>query len=311
MAKKPSPPRPGKNSNDTKKKPGSNQPQAPQGPPVHAPGNVNPMTHPGHPALQSSAGAPPAPHDPAQTGKPGDQRQVQERINFRDLQPLDQGQMMEQQGIDPYAGLKMVQGNVDQSLAQPPSSGPVPNSLVGPMVPPGVENFPDDMAHLHSLMQQGLGPGSSHQEHQMGLNAAAIARARTAAAEAQASAGQAHQQNVAHLGNLLHTMGQQGTLPHPDEVAAHVAGLQGQMQGPYAGPSDTPPGPSDPAGGPYGPDSAPPAPPMGPMAPQSAPSGPPGPPQMASSAGGPPTTPDGQIPPQVIADLLKKKRPPR
>lgn len=291
------PPRPNKNSDGQAK-----QPTPAPRPPV-APGSTNPMTHPSAPGMQPPA-APATPN-----GSPpgaGMQHQSRQLINVKDLPPPMQMQAEQQQGMDPMAPLKMLQSNVLNTVGQGPTpdGGAVPNQLSGPGVPPDVASFPDDMAHLHALMQQGLGPGASPQEHSLGQNAHAIARAHEQQAQMHAQNDTQQQAAVAHLGGLLHHLGSTGQLPDPADVAAHVAGLQGQQQ-----PGGVPPG--------YGtgiPQEGPPAAPpqLGAtlnQPPPPAPGGPQGP-QVPQVPGGPPLTPDGQIPPNVIADLMKAKRRP-
>lgn len=215
-------PRPKKNSDGQDKKPNPADMAPPRAP--HPPGAVNPMTHPNHPGMAPVA-PPTAPHDPKATGAPGDQRQVQERINFRDMPPPMQQQMEAQQGLDPDAPLKMLQSNVTGSVAQGPSQGMVPNTLQGPGVPPGLESFPDDMAHLHTLMQQGLGPGASSQEHALGQNAHAIARAHMDQAEQNAQNTAAYAANTQHLGALSSALAGQGQMPPSPQMAAGQAAM--------------------------------------------------------------------------------------
>lgn len=191
-------PRPNKNSDGQDKKPvptmshdisispGKPQP-APAPPPVPGmppPGTTNPMTHPMHPAMQSALGTQaPAPGSPpaGPTEAPQDQRQVQERIQFKDLPAPAQNQVEQQQGIDPYAPVHMAQSGMQDALAQGPSAGPIPNEMTGPFLPPDTQNFPDDFAHLQTLMKQGFAPGASHQEHEFALNAHALHKALGAA----------------------------------------------------------------------------------------------------------------------------------
>lgn len=277
-------PRPGKNSDGQKRKPEA----APTPRPQQPPGAVNPMTHANHPSQQPPA-APMGAHDPKATGKPSDQRQVQERINLRDVPPPLQGQLLQQQGVDPNAPTQQLQSQLGQTMAQGPSQGPIPNEFNGPNVPPGVQSFPDDMAHLHTLMQQGFGPGASPQEHELAQNARAIAAAHTQAAETQAQDGALYAQRTQELGQHIHQLGQMGQLPAPQDVAAHVA----SMGAPAGGMPGTPPA------------MAPPAPGL--------PPGPPMPPQLGSDMAGPPPQQPGGIPPELIAALMqdakRKKRP--
>ena len=68
-------------------------------------------------------------------------RQTRQNINFKDMTPIEQGQTSEQQGLDPYMPLQMLQQQAQQATQQGPSQGPVPNTLIGPFTPPGVENL--------------------------------------------------------------------------------------------------------------------------------------------------------------------------
>lgn len=217
VAKNAKRPRPNKNSNGQDKKPQPSStrtltsspgkpPEAPPPPGAPLEGHTNPLTHPQHPAMSAS---------PAVAGAPGGEpaKQIQERIQFKDMPPAAQNQSLQQMGLDPYAMANMAQQQV--SSAQP-TSGPIPSSLSGPGIPQelGVESFPDDMAHLTTLMQQGYAPGASAQEHAYGQNAHSMARAQLAHAfsQAQEGAGQPTQQPVAPpvLG-----MGPPGTAPAP------------------------------------------------------------------------------------------------
>lgn len=206
---------------------------APPPPPgAPQPGRVNPMTHPAHPALQSNIapgapGAASAPAPPPAPGAPGAQpgqptgqpaspldtlhppvtkndRQVQERIMFKDLPPVGQAQTMQQQGIDPYAMFELGQQKVGEALQQGPTSGPIPNALTGPGIPQGqnLESFPDDMAHLTTLMSQGYAPGASNQEHGFAMNAHAMANAKIqkAFSDAQQGTGAVENQPLAPPG---------------------------------------------------------------------------------------------------------------
>lgn len=287
------------------------------------------------PPPQPIPGAPPAPAGATGTpatagsalGAAGIQGQSRQLISFKDLPPLGQFQAQEQQGLDPSAAITGVQSQLQSTMAQGPSQGPMPNSFDGPMVPPGVQSFPDDMAHLHSLMQQGMGPGSTPQEHELAQNASAIARAHAQQSEANAQNDGQYQAHTAALGGMIHQMGSMGKLPQPADVAAHVAGLQ-QAQAPTGpGPGGPVAGPPPDATGPYPdpraiPGVMPPtttgmpgmlAPPgnQGMMPPPgSADMGAPpqGPPQLGSNVGPPPSAPPGPIDPSVIANLLKKRR---
>jgi hypothetical protein len=197
-AKNTAKPRPNKNSDGQNKRPqptmshdihiSPGKPAEPPTPPgAPQPGASNPMTHPAAPGMQSTLGTLQPPPDK-------DQRQVQERIQFKDLSPVEQSQTAIQQGLDPYAPIKMVQAGVNNALQQGPSTSPVPHMLTGPYVPPGVEGFPDDMAHLSTLMSQGFAPGASGQEHEFAQNAHAMAMAKLDHAMQSAQQGVGQQQ---------------------------------------------------------------------------------------------------------------------
>jgi len=283
------------------------------------------MTHPAHPDMQSSLGTP-DPNSPQKTsavfpiggnanptGNPlgqltpqptQDMRQVREQIQFKDMSPPEQAQMSEQQGLDPYAPLKMVQQGTIAALGAGASQGPTPNMLAGPYVPPGIEGFPDDFAHLSTLMKQGYAPGATPQEHEFGQNANAMARAKIDQAMSQS-------QNGVGAENA-----QPFAPPQPAGPAAPPANVgfapgtlpQGSPDaGP--GPAGSPPGAGPPPGAP--PMSGPPPPgPGGVPAPQlgsamQSPMPPPtgGSPPMPGAPPGP-----GGIPPTLIAALLAQHR---
>ena len=292
-------PRPGKSSDGQKKKPSN--PPAPPAPATG--GGVNPMSHPSAPGMQGPpAGPPPGSQPPTDPMGTSVNKMSRQNISFKDMPPPMQMQAEAQQGLDPMAPLKMLQSSVAGSVAQGPSQGPVPNMLAGPGVPPGLENFPDDLAHLHGLMQQGLGPGASPQEAELGRNAHAIARAHAIQAEQNAQQSTQYANNVQQLGGLLHHLGSQGTLPAPQDVAAHVASMQTPPPGFQLPGFDYGSG-----GAPGGPGGPPPAPPQLPPPGQADMGAPPaGPPQLGSNMAPPPTTPSGGIPPEVIAALHKK-----
>lgn len=200
--------RPNQNKNGQAKQPSANPDgKARPGAGATVPA-INPMSHPNHPLMQSPPAAPDAGTGPMgakltgavpevganPSGNPlgnitpeptQDVRQMRTNINFKDLQPIEQGQVAQQQGLDPYMPLQMLQQQATGAATQGPSSGPVPNTLSGPFTPPGVENFPDDMAHLTTLMQMGMGPGAAPHERAMAENAGALARAKLAAGAAQ------------------------------------------------------------------------------------------------------------------------------
>ena len=317
-------PRPNKNSDGLQKQPSmthsiSLTPAPPAKPPTALPtpgapqpGTSNPMTHPAHPTIQSSLGTAPAAGGglaPQQqgtantnpTGNPlgqltpqptQDQRQVRENIQFKDMNPAMQSQTAQQQGLDPYAPLKMVQQGVQGALQQGPSTGPMPNMLAGPYVPPGIEAFPDDMAHLTTLMGQGYAPGASGQEHEFGMNAHAIASAKIQQALEHAQQGVGQEQA-------------QPTAPPPPQApgagpgqVTYAPGIPEGQNGPGAGAGQAMAQMASTMGTPGG------APPQAPPGPGAA-MAPPGP-------GGPP--PLGAVPPALIAAMMaqaKAKRPVR
>jgi hypothetical protein len=220
-------PRPNKNSDGQDRKPSATRtltsspappPKAPEASAPAQPGQINPMTHPGAPDMR-----PPQPLAPAGP-------QVQERIQFKDLPPTGQQQTMQQLGMNPNLPQENLQQNVQQTLAGGASQGPVPNALQGPLVPPGVESFPDDMAHLTQLMQQGYSPGASASEHGLGMNADALVQARIQHAMQQAQSNPQAPMAPPAMGGG----GPGGSLiggPPPAGVPGVTAG------GPQAGPS--------------------------------------------------------------------------
>lgn len=292
------PPRPGKNSDGQAKQPSNPPaPPAPQG----APG-VNPMTHSSAPGVQ-----PLAPQEsPTDPSGGAIQKQSRQSIGFKDMPPPMQMQAEAQQGMDPMAPLKMLQSNVANTVGQGESQGPVPNMLTGPGVPDGLENFPSDLAHLHGLMQQGLGPGASPQEHALGQNAQAIARAHAQQAESNAQQSAQYAQHVQQLGGMMHNLGSQGQLPAPQDVAAHVAAMQVPPPGSVLPPGFELPG----FGGATVPGQPGPGPQMPPPGQADMGAPPAGPPQLGSNMtpppAMPPTTPDGGIPPGIL-DALRKR----
>jgi hypothetical protein len=342
--------RPGKNSDGQAKQPSYThtihvdpaKPPAPAAPPplipppgAPAPGTSNPLTHPAHPSMQSSLGAPTDPNAPQKTsavfpeqgnanptGNPlgqltpqpsQDMRQVREQIQFKDMSPPEQAQTASQQGLDPYAPLKMVQQGVVGALGAGPSTGPVPNMLAGPYVPPGIESFPDDFAHLSTLMKQGYAPGASPQEHEFGQNANAMARAKIDQAFSQAHQGGVGAENAQPYAPQQ----AQGAPPVDSQNVGFAPGIPEQSGAPSVAGAPSAAGFAGPGAGNAPPPGAPPAgpPPMGPPPP--GPGGVPAP-QLGSamqSPGGPsplgaqppmPGAPPGPggIPPSLIAALL-------
>lgn len=282
-------PRPNKNAEGTNRKPSttitsehSSSPAPPSAPPPPgqpAPGHVNPMTHPQHPSMQSSLGMQGQP--PGQNGdnlaQDPTQRQVRQTIAFKDMSPVEQSQTSQQLGLDPYAPLKMVQQQTQQAVGEGPSNGPIPNELAGPFTPPGVESFPDDFAHLATLMRQGYAPGSSPQEHELAQNAHAMMRQK-AFANAQQGTGVPQPPQPEPP-----AFGQQG----PPQQMGPVSIAPGVMQG-------GPPLDSSMGGG----GGAPPAgPPMG------------APPMGAPTGGGMPPSPGAAIAPALLAAALAKRKP--
>lgn len=310
--------RPGKNTNGQSKGKSANPDGGPrpQLAPSGNPAGVNPMTHPMHPDMQAqtanAAGGIKQSQDVAEAGgNPSgnplgnitptptqDVRQVRENVNFHDLTPIEQSQTAEQQGMNPYLPLQMLQQQATQAAGAGASHGPVPNTLMGPFTPPGVESFPDDMAHLTQLMQQGYAPGSTPQEHALAQNAHAIGRARLAAGQ-----GQADQTSQAPVQQGMQMPGAAPNAPAP--MAAPPAQLP--MLPP--GTPQPPQGMSPMPGGmpmPQGPPQAP------PLAPGGAPMPPQGGPPMPSAAG-PQGPPQGGPPPELMQQILaaaqRHKRP--
>lgn len=260
-AKKTPPPRPDKNSDGQDAQPApQDMPQIPgQAPSLVPPGAAPPMaqiaaqhaamTQPPMPAAGPPQGAAPGGAGPAPGGgmPPGQaapvpgaaqginpsqwqHNQVREGINFKDLPPMAQAQAQEQEGINPAVPLQMIQGQLQSSMTEPggpqgPPQGtsPVPGSFIGPMVPPGVENFPHDMAALTQVMQRGYAPGADSAEHGMAQNAHSMARAAEAQAQNQASQANQHDQVLHALGGLMQHLSMNGALPAPEDVARKVA----------------------------------------------------------------------------------------
>lgn len=172
-------------------------------------------------------------------------QQLQMRINYQNLSPVDQAQVAQQQlGVDPYAMLEMGQQAVGQAtqLAQAgnPQQGPAPNSLSGPGVPDGMglENFPHDMNALLSTMHAGYSPGASNMEHAQAQNAHAIARAQEVLAQQNAQNQVQHSQSVQALGGLFQQLQMNGQTPPAALVAQHVMGQPGATGAPpqFGGP---------------------------------------------------------------------------
>jgi len=302
---------------------------------------INPMTHPGHPLVQNPPGGPQGPSlsgavpevGANPTGNPlgnitpeptQDVRQMRTNINFKDLQPIEQGQVAQQQGLDPYMPLQMLQQQAQTAAGQGPSSGPVPNTLMGPFTPPGVENFPDDMAHLTTLMQQGMGPGAAPSERAMAENAGALARAKLAAAGAQNDQSGPIQHPGAPLAPPNPPAAPMGPPPGSSAMPPQGSGYGAPQPAPGASPMPgsipmpsmqppipTPQGPAgqaqpDGGAGPGAPVQQGPAPSP---SPSPAPSPSPGTPSPSPAAG----TPDGQVSPDgfgihpaLIAQMLAK-----
>lgn len=316
-------PRPNKNSNGVNKAPTMTRtinsepakpqpaPTPPPAPGMPPPGTANPMTHPAHPQMQSAMGTQaPGPKPgfgpPGPTSAPQDQRQTRETIQFKDLPPPSQAQVEQQQGIDPYAPLKMVQQETQGAIQGGPSTGSIPNELAGPFVPPGVESFPDDFSHLNTLMQQGFAPGASNQEHEFAANSHAIANAKIHHAFAQGQQGAGQVSPMQPPGPAM-----------PMQNAPQVGLSPGiPTGGPGMPPPDmnAPPGGPPPGGPPPGPTASPLGLPMGPP-----PGGPPAGPPMASDMGtapgqapggpaAPPMAPGapGGLPPELLHAIMQK-----
>lgn len=222
--------RPDKNKDGAQKKPSANPDggAAPQLSPSAAPGGVNPLTHPGAPQMTVNAQAPI--QDPAgkqsvlQPTPTQDTRQVRHNVNFKDLPPAGQMGLMEQQGLDPMAPMKMLQQSTDQAMAQGPTQpgSPVPNALIGPGVPPGIESLPDDIAHLQQLMEQGYAPGASPAEGALAQNADAIMRAKGSIQKSQSLAPVAPPSPLAPSPNMgmAPQPGNMGIAPPPGNGSA-------------------------------------------------------------------------------------------
>lgn len=204
--------RPDQNGDGQKKKPSAN----PDGKPNQGP--QPPQQDPQQPAGPGQAPSlvPPGawPHN-----------QVQERLNYRDLPPMAQAQVQEQEGLNPSAPLQMMQGQLQSSMQEQPG-GPVPPAFVGPMTPPGLENFPHDMNKLMETMGRGYAPGANNAEHAMAQNAHAIARASEQKAQNDAAQA-AHQQGAAALlGGLLQQLQMNGQIPGQDDERRRTLGSQ-------------------------------------------------------------------------------------
>jgi hypothetical protein len=232
-------PRPNKNSDGKNKKPSPTmshevhvkpgETPEPTPPGVPQPGATNPMTHPNHPQISSGLGSqPPGP-------------QIQERIQFKDLPPTGQSQAMAQLGMDPAQPVKMGQQTIDTAMAQGPSQGPIPNRVAGPGINPeaGVDSFPDDFAHLQTLMQQGYAPGASHQEHGYAANAHSLMREKVAAAFQQGQQGVGQPTPPAPVAPPAPPVPPQG-VGLPSQPPAMASGLGGPPQAPGA-PGGIPP----------------------------------------------------------------------
>lgn len=314
--------RPMQNKNGQAKQPSAN-PDGQAKPTVPAPSGVNPMTHPLHPLVaappqaqaggikQSQAmgmgGANPT-GDPKGNIVPTptqDVRQVRENVNFKDMNPIEQGQVAQQQGLDPYMPLQMLQQQATGAATQGASQGPVPNTLMGPFTPPGVENFPSDMSHLTTLMQQGMGPGASPTETSMGLNAHALARAKLMAAAAQGDQAAPIEHPGAPIEPPNPPMGMPGGAPGMPGAGAIPPASSGYGAPPAGAGASPMPGTLPMPG------SQPPIPtPQGPMG-QDQPNGGAGPgapvPAPAPAAPTPaPAAPPAGVPPSVIANLLAR-----
>lgn len=198
-------PRPGQNANGQAKKPSAN----PDGKAAAPQGAGPPSTRP--------AGALKLP------------QQLQMRINYHDLSPVDQGQVAAQQlGIDPYAMLEMGKQAVGEAtqLGEQgnPQQGLAPNTLSGPGVPDGMglDNFPHDMNALLSTMHAGYSPGASNMEHAQAQNAHAIARAQELLAQQNAQNQMHHSDAVQQLGSVFQRLQMSGQTPPAEAVAQHL-----------------------------------------------------------------------------------------
>lgn len=199
------PKRPQQNANGQAKQPSAN-PNGQARPPM--PG-MAPSTAP-HAALRSNlAGTNPMMPGAPQPGAPvsqdatgsdpgGNLGMLQTRVMFKDLPPIDQAQVAQQMGVDPFRMLEIGQQQVGQAAQQGyagnPQQGQAPNSLSGPGIDPSaqLDNFPHDLAALQQQMVQGYSPGADPMEHMQAQNAHAVARAMDIHAQQQAQNTNAH-----------------------------------------------------------------------------------------------------------------------
>lgn len=155
------------------------KPSGPAGPP-----SVNPQAQ-----LSVSAEAPiQDPSSPFHPVPTQDTRQVRHNINFKDMPPVGQNALLEQQGVDLDAPRKMLEQGANQAVAEGPGQGPVPNALVGPGVPPGVESLPQDIVALQEMMKKGYAPGANPAETGLAQNADSMLKAQAAMAQSQSLA---------------------------------------------------------------------------------------------------------------------------
>lgn len=144
----------------------------------------------------------------------GPQQTLRDTLNYKDLDPILQMQMAQKAGLNPMSPIQMIQQNLQSSFAAGSGdNGPVPNAMVGPMVPPEVAGLPHDMGQLQQAMAHGYAPGSTYQEHAMGMNAHAMMRALEQQSQQQAQNPQAPDMGPAMSSAPLPQMAPQGPQP--------------------------------------------------------------------------------------------------
>lgn len=227
--------RPGKNSDGQKKKPSKN-PDGQSKPGASAGAQRGP-----DPAAAGSGATPslvpPGLFAPG-AGGTSDARSV---TNFKDLPPDAQPQALTQMGLDPNAGQAMAQQIVQGSIAQPAMDGNgVPNAMMGPGLDPELANLPNDLAALQAKIgpmqqhiAQGFSPGASNMEHEVALNASALARAHAAQAVGKAQQVVQGAAARAQIGGLLQQLHATGQMPPPEQMASQMVGAPQLQQGSY------------------------------------------------------------------------------
>lgn len=191
---------------------------------------------------------------PPGVGGGGPMQSLRDTINYKDLDPILKMQMAQKAGLNPMSPIQMVQQNLQSSLAAGSGDqGPVPNAMVGPMVPPEVAGLPHDMGQLQAAMARGYAPGSTYQEHSMATNAHAVARAMEAHAQQEAQNPQSMSPGNAMSSAPLPQADPNAPMPGgmmPPGMAPPGAGPQGMA--PQAPPPGVAPGPMPGIGGPGG-----------------------------------------------------------